>query len=116
MSDIVLTSVNLHLAAIPVNPLYGDAAPQVLLEPAVERDALADVVDHWEQLKEGSEGRTTILRHAHLSFGKDRSGWSNLFRGSFFYLSSVDKLQKASAVLEGNIWQKQHLVSPVFLF
>ena len=46
MSDIVLTSVNLHLAAIPVNPLYGDAAPQVLLEPAVERDALADVVDH----------------------------------------------------------------------
>ena len=46
MSDIVLTIVNLHLAAIPVNPLYGDAAPQVLLEPAVERDALADVVDH----------------------------------------------------------------------
>ena len=113
MSDIVLTSVNLHLAAIPVNPLYGDAAPQVLLEPAVERDALADVVDHWEQLKEGSEGRTTILRHAHLSLGKVRSGWYG--QRKFFYLSSVDKLQKASAVLEGNIWQKQHLVSPVFL-
>ena len=46
MSDIVLTSVNLHLAAIPVNPLYGDAASQVLLKPAVEGDALADVVDH----------------------------------------------------------------------
>ena len=39
------------LAAIPVDPLYGDSAPQVFLEAAVEGDALPDVVDHREQLK-----------------------------------------------------------------
>ena len=57
------------LAAIPVDPLYGDPAPQVFLEPAVEGDALPDVVDHGEQLEEGCERWPTIFRHAHLSKG-----------------------------------------------
>ena len=60
------TSFHLHLAAIPVHPLDGDPAPQVLLEPAVEGDALPDVVDHREELKEGGERWPTIFRHAHL--------------------------------------------------
>ena len=57
------------LAAIPVNPLYGDPAPQVFLEPAVEGDALPNVVDHREELKEGGECWPTIFRHAHLALG-----------------------------------------------
>ena len=60
------TSFYLHLAAIPVDPLYGDPATQVLLEPAVEGDALPDVVDHREELEEGGERWPTIFWHAHL--------------------------------------------------
>ena len=51
----ILSFTRFHLAAIPVHPLYGDPAPQVLLQPAVEGDALSDVVDHREELEEGSE-------------------------------------------------------------
>ena len=106
------TRFHLHLAAIPVHPLYGDPAPQVLLEPAVEGDALSDIVDHREELEEGSERWPTIFRHAHLRqnvrIGFNRAVFS-------VHLSSVDKLEKPSAVLEGDIWQQEHLVPPIFL-
>ena len=38
--------ISADLAAISVNPLYGDPAPEVFLEATVEGDALPDVVDH----------------------------------------------------------------------
>ena len=62
----IFTIFYLHLAAIPVHPLDGDPAPQVLLEPAVEGDTLSDVIDHREELKEGGERWASIFRHAHL--------------------------------------------------
>ena len=61
----------MYLAAIPIDPLYGDPAPQVFLEPAVEGDVLPDVIDHGEELEQGRERWPTILRHAHLSI----KGW-----------------------------------------
>ena len=101
-----------HLAAITVDFLYGDAAPQVFFETTVEGDTLPNVVDHWEELEEGGERWTAVFRHAHLEKLEVMTCCVSL---RYLHLASVDELQEPGGILEGDVRQEQHLVAPVLL-